>query len=250
VPLHPVESKLLQTDHCDVLREALRDWHLPKHFAVPLVSHHLPAVKLRSLPPEEAAGAVAVALANRIAHALLLGSNGSDVIYPIDDLVDLAGLGGKQLAAIAAEAPEETQTLRITMLAASASSDWPEVSRQVRDRLQTPFRPLLVALKPEVSAYRLFFEQVSGGADVGPPNIGVIHLRDVSELEPLAGQFEAKEREAEVTGLPILLILDRGKPNSDDAWLRTRRHAVLKSPIHITAFLEGVNALLASNLPV
>jgi len=92
LPLEIVETKQIGLNHCDILQIAMKHWSFPEGFISPVVNHHTSYLKLKRLKPEEVEGAVIVALSNKLAHSLLLGTSGNDTIYPFDNLVELLKL--------------------------------------------------------------------------------------------------------------------------------------------------------------
>jgi len=221
-PLEALETRVLTLNHCDILRHALQEWRFGPEFIVPVVSHHRSAPHIQRLGQTYFRKAATVVLADQIAHALLLGSSGNNVIYPLDDMVELLKLPLQVLTEIEQGVIDETKAMKFTILARAGEENWPELLPSVRKRLDTEIRPICVSL-----------------------NLGIIYMRNVMDQAYLIEQFEQQERKAQVEQLPIVVICNKGYITSDHAWLKTRQHAVLRTPVPIKGLIETINGLLA-----
>ncbi len=245
LPIEAVEPKLLLLDHCEILNNALDHWQFPHAFIVPVVNHHESVQRLQRLGPEHAQAAMIVALANRIAHALLLGCSGNEMIYPFDDLVESLGLSASDIEKITATIPDETRELKFTMLAHTADETWPDFGSMVRARLDTTVRPLSFSSEPATDAFKLFLDRVGEHDYIEPPNLGVIYLREAREAAALFAEYEGSEAKAECGLLPLIVICNKGADKLDKALWRARPHVVLKTPVPIALFLKSVQEVLA-----
>jgi len=239
LPLESVEAKIMLLDHCDILELALEHWKFPRDFITPVVNHHHSIQTIKGLGPAHREVAAIVALANRLAHALLLGSSGNEVIYPLDDFVEMLGLPPSEIAGLVEKIADETNELKITILSRTTEDNWPDSADQVRQRLSKPLRPLCVSAAPDVDAYRMFCERIAHWDGEERPNVGIIYLRNAAELSALATVFDREERKRGLTNLPVIVIHDKGKVDAGFAWLRARRHELLKAPVPIKRFLAA-----------
>jgi HD-like signal output (HDOD) protein/DNA-binding NarL/FixJ family response regulator len=245
LPIEVVEPKLMLLDHCEVLNHALNHWQFPHAFITPVVSHHESVDRLKRLGPEHAQAATIVAVANRIAHALLLGCSGNEVIYPFVDLVEALGVSASAIEKIVATVPDETRDLKLTMLAHAASDTWPDFGTMVRARLDSAVRPLCVSSDPSMDAFSLFLDQVGEHGGTEPPNLGVLSLSDASEAAALFAEFERSETKAGLSGLPLIVICAKGAAKLGEAPWRARSNALLKTPVPISLFIKSVRGMLA-----
>ncbi len=245
LPLEAVEAKIMLLDHCDILERALEHWQFPRDFIAPVVNHHHSVPQIKRLGPAHSKVAATVALANRITHALLIGSSGNDVIYPMDDLVELLGLPPATIAEIVKLLPEETNSLKYTMLARSNQDAWPDFASQVKLRFGAEFRPLCVSSESEIDAYRIFCERIASASDDEPHNLGVIYLRDANEFLRLTAKYDAAEELQNAANTPVVLIVAKGKLDTNDPWLSARHHVVLGTPVRISSFVAAVQQLLS-----
>ncbi len=244
LPLEAVEAKLMMLDHCDILEQALEHWQFPREFIAPVVNHHHSIHAIKRLGPQHVDAAATVALANRVAHALMLGSSGNEVIYPLNDLVDGLRLEPTAITKLEETIPNETRDLKITMLARANEDGWPDFVTQVKERIAPEFRPLCVSAEPNVDAHRIFCERVGSTSDDEPPNIGVVYLRNADELAKMTEEYETQENARGTSNTPVVLIVGRGKVDAEQPWLSARRHAILSVPVRISGLIRTIGELL------
>lgn len=242
-PLELVESRLLTLNHCEILEKALVQWQFPRDFIAPVINHHRRAQQIRHLGPAQMRAAAAVALADALAHALLLGSSGNDILYPLDDLADLLQINGKVIDNIIKVVPMETNELKISMLSRSETGAWPNYASTVRQRVASELSPLCLSLNPALDAVRLILERIASGQSNRPPNIAVLYARTHVELQKLASMLEVELQAIGIDNLPILVVLGKGKFTGGIPSIEDRPHVVTTTPLSIDALLKSVEQL-------
>ena len=80
-PLEQVESRMLLLNHADVMDRLLTGWKFSKHLIDPIMHHHLSVANARGVIPARRGEILRLGLANRLAHAMLLGDSGNVTIY-------------------------------------------------------------------------------------------------------------------------------------------------------------------------
>ena len=243
-PLEAVEGKMMLLNHCDILERALDHWQFPRDFIAPVVSHHHSLHHIQRLGPVLAEQAATVALANRLAHALLLGSSGNEVLSPLDDLVTELKIQPREIAQLTERIPDETRDLKITMLARSGEAIWPDYPAEVRKRLGRDIRPLCVSVEPAVDACRIFFDRVAAGPAEQPPNLGVIYAREAEELPTLIVDYDTAAENGDAWNAPVLIVLGKGRLDTSHPWFRSRRHAILHAPLPLSALVRTIHELM------
>ena len=73
-PVEQVESSLLLINHADAMDRVLHAWSFPKDLINPISLHHLPVGDIRRMAPHSLPQVATLALANGLAHVLLLGT--------------------------------------------------------------------------------------------------------------------------------------------------------------------------------
>ncbi len=245
VPLEAVEAKLLSMDHCSILRHAFEHWRFPREFIAPVVSHHLPVSRIKQLGGNDSESAAIIALSNRIAHALLLGNSGNEVIYPLDDLVEFLALSPSIIDQIATRVPDETRDLKYSMLARGNEEAWPDFAASVRSELGMEGSILSVSSRPEIDAFRLFARCAASSGSVQPPQVAILYVSDPTRADEAFVRLESEERTAGAERLPLVVIKHQGAPELKQPWLQARPHAMLHAPVRIRTLIRTVRELLA-----
>lgn len=244
VPLELVEAKMMLLDHCDILEQALEHWQFPRDFIAPVVNHHRSIANIKRLGPAHADAAATVALANRISHALLMGSSGNEVLYPIDDFVEALKLAPAAISDLTSTLRDETRDLKVSMLARTEDQHWPDSTLHVREQLTTKVRPLCISAVPETDPYRMFCDEIAARSDEEPANLGVVYLRDANEYLPLTKKFDTAKDAGTGAATPVVLIVGKGNLDPNHPWLASRRHAVLPSPTRIAELVATMRDLV------
>jgi hypothetical protein len=225
----------------------LRAWKFSPVIAKPIVNHHFSAGNLRTMPPEEMTRAAALALANRICHALLLGASGNHTVYPTEELADLLKLDARSIARIETVGLEQTTDMKMIMLAKQNPGDWPQMSHEIRSMIPASFRPLYISAAPEYDAYRMLCEQLSERMDDEDPNIAIVHITKNAEKLRLTRKLVDDETGRGLAPLPLVVISPAGKFTLENSAMNTRPHRVLRSPVVISRFVRAVNELLSGS---
>lgn len=133
-PWEDVEARLLMLNHAEIADRILRVWKFPPHLTNMIALHHLDADDIRARCPAMAEDAMTLALANRLAHLLRLGSSGNEALYPIDNLCAQLALGPGHLAELTRGLEDQISDIRLCMLASSgATSDFDPLPRPLAD---------------------------------------------------------------------------------------------------------------------
>lgn len=246
LPLEQVEHRMLGVTHADMMDRMFRRWKFAKEFINPIVFHHLSAGNVRDVAPQETAQIATLALADRLAHAFMLGSSGNETVYPTEDLCELLRLEESVITRIVQIARDETDKVKFALLAASHSqSNWPPMREVHRQRFTTPLRPIYVSAAPCFDACRIFCNEMAD-LDVGEaPNIAIMHIRAVKERGPLSERLLGLERDEGVANLPLLAFSPAGRLAPEPSLCAGRRVENLATPFAIERFITTVNALLA-----
>jgi len=244
LPLEAVEAKLMLLDHCDILQRALEHWQFPREFIAPVVNHHRSVATIRRLGPQHSEAAATIALADRFAHALLLGSSGNDVIYPFEELAEFLSLTPQVLADIARKVADETRDLKFSMLARAQETAWPDFAMQIQERIGVPIRPLYLGGHSDVDAFRMFLDRVASAAGDGTPNVAIVNLCTTEEISQIITKLEGEEKKLAVCNTPLLMITSEQKLQTNCALLRPRRSALLRTPMRIGSLVRCITELL------
>ncbi|HYE61415.1 MAG TPA: response regulator [Phycisphaerales bacterium] len=242
LPLEGVESRLLLINHADLTDRLLREWTFPAEMINPIAYHHLSVGNVRNVAPRALIEVTTLGLANRLAHACLLGTSGNDVLYPIEECIAALGLRKGVVAELCREVPDMTLDMRMTMLSHSsdAGTSWVEVAKGA---LGEGVRAELVALNRETTAAGYFLERLGVSAGVEQPNVLVVRVANASERAPLMDRVREAEKATGQSGLPVLVLA--GSPGAffGQGVLGERRVEQLVSPVRVERVLRALASL-------
>lgn len=245
LPLEQIETRTIELNHADIMDRVLHGWSFPQDLIDPILHHHLSPRSARQRGLRQIDDVLRLGLANRLAHALMIGSSGNEAVYPTHEHAAALGLSPSVVANIEANARAQTDDIKFVMLANSAAAAWPVRADEWRRTLAGPFRPLFVGAHPELDAYRVFCEALRGPADEEPPNVAVIHIAGVDECAGVSAALTAAESAAGVPALPALVLSPGAKLAPEHHALAGRAFRALPSPVAIARFVSAVNEMLA-----
>jgi HD-like signal output (HDOD) protein/ActR/RegA family two-component response regulator len=249
LPLEQVESRMLLVNHADLMDKLLHAWKFSKHLINPIALHHLSMSNIRSLAPRMVSEVAVLGLANRLAHAMLLGSSGNDTIYPTHGFINALRLKPEHITTIEREIVEHIHDMKFAMINA-ARGDVPAAidARQVVARqFDAPFRAIFIGTEPETDAYRIFTEALAETGEDGP-NIAVVHIATPSQRVTVTTCLRRAEEEAGLdVKLPVVLLSPKGNILLEDNAMQGRSHALLSTPTAIARFTKAVNSLIADS---
>jgi HD-like signal output (HDOD) protein/DNA-binding NarL/FixJ family response regulator len=250
-PLEQVESRMLLYSHAEIMDRLLHSWHFPKQLINPIVFHHLSAGNMRRNAPRQIEETATLGLANRLAHAMMLGTSGNETIYPTGELCTLLRLDPKVIQRVQEATREECDKVKFALLANTNQALWQPLRDQYRERIGAPFRPIYASVEPQYDAYRIFCDElrtpVHDDEEDPKPNIGVIHLTSVRERVQLTTNYKSAEEKAGVDRLPLIILSPAGKIVPENSLLTNRAHEVLPAPLTVSRFLAAAQKLLSAD---
>jgi HD-like signal output (HDOD) protein/DNA-binding NarL/FixJ family response regulator len=246
--LTSVESRLLLVDHAEAMDRVLHAWKFPKHLIHPIALHHLSAGNIRRMAPKAVTECCTLALANALAHTLILGHSGNQVVYGFDDYLEALKVGKDLIDRIRETVPDQTIDLKLAMMAHSRGG-WTDYRQQLRDRIPTEVHPLLIGAEPGVDPLTLFFNRLYDRSeiDMQTPNLAVLRVGRPRDLKARLRQLREAETERGIDPLPTLVVNRDGKPADlgDDA--AGRAHATLRFPVSMNELIQHCRRLLPAS---
>jgi putative nucleotidyltransferase with HDIG domain len=242
LPLEAVETRLLLMNHADGMDRLLHRWNFPKELIDPIVFHHLSAGNIRRMAPQRLPKIATLGLANRLSHAMIIGSSGNEVIYATEELCDALKISPETIKHIEEVAREQTDSIKFAMVAGGQAAGWESPLERWRKQFTGAFRPVFASAKPGLDAFRIACDQLRVRGD-GPATVGVVHIRTMQERSRVTNEFTSAETLAGAKGLPILCLSPTGQIRLEDHALKGRECVTLQSPVTISRLVETINAL-------
>lgn len=202
LPLDAIERQLLATTHADVIADLLTSWNFPRKLVEPVLHHH-EEPKASSPRPVEV---LRIALADRLAHALLLGRSGNDMIYPIDAHCRSLGVDKASLRRIAASARTQTEETKYALLSHSGTACWQRELDRVRDQFGREIRPRLVSGAPEHDVLRVLLEALDLPTTEAPANVLLVHLHGPRDSETAVRELVEFDAYTPNAVLPVAVV--------------------------------------------
>jgi len=248
LPLETIESRLLLVNHADLTDRLLREWNFSMELVNPIALHHLGVGNIRRVAPRMAEPVATLGLANRLAHALLLGGSGNEGIYPIEEFVQFLSLSGDQIREICQTIPETTLDLKIQMLSNGGESGT-SLLEDAQAQLAAPLRPLCVSMEPSMDAVGILLERLCTSSAIEAPNVLVVRVVNSRERSPLMSRLRQVESEAGVKNLPTLVVGSGASCLFAPGSLGERQVEQVILPLRLTRLIRTLNTL-ASATPI
>jgi hypothetical protein len=245
LPLEQVEKRMLLMTHADIMDRVMHRWQVPRDLIEPVAYHQLSAGTIRQVAPHKAAETMVIALADRLAHAMMLGCSGNRTIYSTEELCEGLSVGAAIVKHVEETAERETDEVKFAMLSNADAAAWSPSVETVRKALPRPVRIIFASVAPAIDAFRIFCEKVSDGS-VERPNLAVVHVRHPRDRVPLALQLKELVASAGTGPLPTIVISAGGQlalGDSPDAAVE-----LVTDPMPIDTFVLAVNRLLSSEV--
>lgn len=243
LPIESVESRMLLINHADLTDKLLRQWKFAMELINPIALHHLSVDNIRRMAPRMTREVCTLALANRLSHALLLGSSGNDVLYPIADFVRHLGIEAKAMSALCAGVVDDTLDLKLNMLSNSNESSVSAID-VFRKHPGAGLRVLMISGSPELDAMSLMVRRIHG--DLRPdekPDLAVISVQSPPERIRLEKMLTDAEAALGVERLPVLGVGPTKACMFPESQLRGRRTMGAIIPMRIGRLLDTMVSL-------
>jgi hypothetical protein len=245
LPLDEVESRMLLINHADAMDRILHKWRFPHELINPVAFHHLDLDGIRHMARTTFTEVATLALADKLAHALLLGGSGNDLVFPIGAFAEALGIASDDMLRIEAQTPEETDDMKLALLCHMDHRTWRRTDQVLRERFTRPFFPLTVSTRAAFDPVRMFCQRLAERGANEAPNVAVAYLSAGRDRAALSDALLAAEREAQVEPLPLVLVSNTGQADLDPAAMRGRRAVRLAMPMPIELFIQTVNELMS-----
>lgn len=247
-PLEQVESRLLPMNHAEVIGHFLGVWKFPRHLIDPVVHHHVSAGNARAAAPTRSAEVIRLGLANRLAHAMLLGSSGNDVIACTVEHCRMLKLSGAPLPALLASVRQQTDDMKFAMLTCAHTGAEPRRADQARADLGVSFVPKVIATDPDIDAFRWFCEALAGPAPEPTHTVLVAHLTGGRDVEPVTEQVRRMDAESAGARAPLVILSPTPQITLAQPVLAGRPSCHVLTPFTVARFIDSVRSLLQAGM--
>ncbi len=243
LPAERVESRLLLVNHADAMDKILHAWRFPRDLIDPIVFHHLSLGNIRKMAARRMKEVSILALANRLAHALLLGSSGNETLYTTEEFCSALKLKSGVIDEIMDVIPDQVDDVKLSLLSTVSSGAWPSRLQRWREQLGAPVRPIYVSTTPDVDGWRLFWTRLFEPSE-DPPNLAVVQMKTARDRVPMTTSLRTQEQEAGVQGVPTIILSPNGNIRLEESAMNERPTRLLPSVCTVARAIDSARALI------
>ncbi len=248
VPLEIVESKLLSTTHADVTSRVLRSWNLPREIVDPIASHHIGAGRSRRAPSRAREPGGILSLADRLAHALLIGSSGNDAIYPTREQLRAMDLEAGLIDDVCTSVPGETGDMRMVLAERAGAGDSARFDQSVRERIAAAGTLLSISGDPGFDPLERLVWRLNAGRTQAP-GAAAVYIHGPSEPSRVAAELAERETGLGIGPLPTVVMGTADALPLAAGPFAGRSVRLLRCPTTLGRFVDAVAALAVPQPP-
>ncbi len=244
LPLEQIESRMLLINHADAMDRILHTWRFPKELINPIALHQLSLGNIRRMAPRAIKEVALLGLANRLSHALLLGTSGNMTIYPSEEFARILELDRETIKEIEHHIPSDTNDIKFTLLSSINRHDWPNLKNEYLQQLSSPLNFVHISTEPDFDSLRIFFEQLRQPDTPETTTIAVVHIKNVRERIQLGYKLRQIEQELASSPLPLLIFSPMGNILLEDSIMARHQFSALPLPVPVDRILKTLNKLI------
>ncbi|GJQ29798.1 MAG: hypothetical protein HBSAPP03_16820 [Phycisphaerae bacterium] len=242
LPLETVEKRLIGLNHAELMEKLLVSWRFAGSLVKPVVLHHASISAIQQHAPGSMKACFAVALADGLAHAMMLGDSVGETIAPLGDLIAALHLKEDALRTITETVPPQVQDLKVAMLAsAPPGGAWPDRAKAALRRLPEGFRPVYVGPNRAAEPACTLAEALRRAGSGERPTVAIVAAETPDEAAAANAALEAMDREA---GTAVPAIVLRWTGGESASVLPGRTSVELRGPFQFETFCRAARDVL------
>jgi DNA-binding response OmpR family regulator len=246
LPLEQVESRLLLAHHGEAAELLLAGDAVPPQLVESIASHHRPVDSILQLPAHKRYHLATLALADRLAHAMLLGFAGNNCHSPTEKLCQALDVTADTIELIEQQVPAATAQLMQAAFRWSGENPGAEFRQRSLRRFRRLMRPMFVSAYPALDGYRLLLRRLATANHNRPPNLAVVFLADIAQTDALLRNLRDRESDAKLNPLPLILISPLVNPPLDPSEVGGREIRKIPAPFSLFELADMTNSLLSA----
>jgi len=179
--LEAVEMETFEVSHADATRALLKHWSISPSIIEAASLHGAPIEQHRN-SKDDAKGLMAVALANRMAHALIAGGSGNTQLLPYHEFASELGLDHVAIERLAAAALSKLTDIQLFYAAQSSENFGDSLGSELASCAKTAPRVVVLGSDAPGDPYSLFFNQL-GWLKPEQPTVAIVLARTQLDLK-------------------------------------------------------------------
>ena len=234
------EKEAFGLTHVDITGEALTKLETPElvQQAIRLHEFELPQIERAARKPRDAS---IVALANRLAHAVLLGDSGNSRLLSFHDHAAALSLSDEAIHSLATEAVDKASEVSIFYASQSQEAMCQSFSAELVAQVECPVKVAVFADEDRGDPMSLFFDQL-GWLDRAEPDVAVFYL--TRDAKPRRYWDELRTFEEEIgRELGVLTASPGGSASPPLEELKARPSDTIAVPCFYSELINAVTSL-------
>jgi putative nucleotidyltransferase with HDIG domain len=231
------EREVFGLGHDDVTKEILIQWGTPADLQEAAAAHELPLEQIRRTT-RDPKSAIAVALADRLAYALVLGDSGNTRLLPIRDYAKALGLDGPAIRSLAREAIEKTQNTELFYASHTGQRFRDPLAVELAAKARGNVRLAVFATDAPNDPLSLFCEHL-GWLDTVKPNLAILHAPSERVLDARFKELHRLEQGIGCT-LGVLVVSPDASIAPPPSLLQERPWATARFPGRYDALILAI----------
>ncbi|MBN1491318.1 MAG: response regulator [Phycisphaerae bacterium] len=198
------EQEMFGLSHDEVTEMVLRQWNAPREIREAAALHQCDVEHIQHAACSPR-GTLVVALANRLAHAMLLGDSGNAMLLPFDEHVKALSLRAADIHAIVVEAMQKAEDAQIFYASRSMGPTQGPLVSELSRLADRRMRVVVLAPGAPQDPLSLFCERI-GWLDVARPQLALLSVTGERSLQARVKDLQKIESDRG-TRLPVALVM-------------------------------------------
>ena len=242
------ERNVFGVDHTQMTRVTLSNLNMPKVVIEAAAAHHLPIEELRALKDKDARCALAVHLANRIAHAIVLGENHHSTLNTLHDVGITLGISSVSIGAIArVVASDRTQKAHSAYMNLLYAKSHESLAEEFRRKAQTPMHVAVFSHEAPNDPFSLFCDQLNW-LDPYRPNTAILFAESTKDLARRLDELLSFERRSSDGPLDVIIVAP-STVDIPDGITRDRAWRTVNFPTNSASLVQAIYELHTAMAP-
>jgi HD-like signal output (HDOD) protein/DNA-binding response OmpR family regulator len=238
--LDSVERQMLGVDHAQVVEPVLKHWNMTSELIDPIMRHHKSLDEVKQELPAWHKRVAALALADRLVHALNIGCSGNPLIYPTEAQFEALGINADWIEKIMDELPDAVADMKSILLIGIGGN-----KRERPQKIQATIRPNYISSSAEKDAIRIWVDSHAAKTTVdlrSGPNIHIVRLRTQQDAIDAAEVIREVEEANDHECMPVLVLTDRDDLVMPEAVTDTRSTRMITVPFRFGEFKQAIES--------
>ena len=234
------EREVFGLSHADVTREFLTRWKLPRPVIEAAVLHQLEIdqIKRAARYPQNA---LAVALGNRLAHALAIGDSGNSMLLPLRDYAEALDLKNGSVCRIAQQVVQKTQDTTCFYACRTDEHFREPLAVELAQAAEGQIRLTVLAGEAPNDPLSLFSEQLNW-LDPVEPRIAVMSVFSERDLAERLSELQKLEQTLSMR-LAVLTVSPSGSLSPSPDLFQGRPYTTAQIPGRYSDIVQAIMEL-------